>query len=244
MTSDDLNFDLVWEKMWVGRPSDTHFSAGGSSPLARANDTNKLETHATLGGRVEDDEDDESDLLKVAAGIALGVLVTIGAFKAAPHVKTWWNERRANKATLTEAAEPADEANTSEVATPAVAAFASEVEVVLEEQRTKLSSAEAQQRILKVMLAAAVIADNMRALSNAQLDDGVAAELQSALEKLTVPQITDSLNRMLESESTLLGEQASAELMQIFGGGCAVEGKYVPLRNDRIREALRLPRAA
>ncbi|MGW1341039.1 hypothetical protein ACWCOV_08300 [Kribbella sp. NPDC002412] len=243
MTSDDLSSDLVWEKMWVGRPTDTHFSAGGSSPLARADDTNKLETHATLGGRVED-EDDESDLLKVAAGVALGVLVTIGAFKAAPHVKTWWKERRARKVALSEAAEPADEADTSDVATLAVAAFASEVEGALDEQRTKMSSAEAQRRVLEIMLAAAIIADNMNALSNAQLEDGASAELQSALERLTVPQVTDSLNRMLEADSTLLGEQASAELMKVFGGGCAAEGQYVPLRNDRIREVLRLPRAA
>lgn len=244
MTSDDLNSDLVWEKMWVGRPTDTHFSAGGSSPLARADHTNKLETHATLGDRVEDDEDDESDLLKVAAGIALGVLVTVGALKAAPKVKSWWKELRAKKATLSEAAEPAGEANTSGVATFAVAEFAFELEVALEEQKTNMSSAEAQRRILEMMLAAAIIADNLRALSNAQLDDGASAELQGALEMLAVPQVTDSLNRMLETDSTLLGAEASADLMRIFGGGSAVEGQYVPLRDGRIREALRLPRAA
>ncbi|GAA1639098.1 hypothetical protein GCM10009744_30680 [Kribbella alba] len=190
----------------------------------RADDTNKLETHATLGGRVEDDEGDQSDLLKVAVGIAL----TIGAVKAASHVQTWWKERRAKKVALSEAAEPAGEADTSDVATLAVAAFASEVEVALNEQRTKMSSAEAQRRVLEIMLAAAVIADNIRALSSAQVEDGARAELQSAPAKLTVPQVTDSLNRMLEADGTLLCEQASADLMRIFGGGCAVDGQYMP----------------
>jgi len=230
--------------MWVGRPADTHFSADGSSPLARADDTNRLETHATLGGRVEDNEDDESELLKTAAGIALGVLVSIGALRAAPHVKTWWKERRAKRATLSVLTQLGEEASTSEVTTLAVAVFASEVEVALEEHRSKMSSAEAQQRVLQIMLAAATIADNMKALSNAQLEAGASAELHSAMAKLTVPQVTDSLNRMLETDSTLIDGQASTELMKIFGGGWTVEGQYVPLRNDRIRETLRLPRAA
>lgn len=244
VTSDDLNSDLVWEMMLVGRPAGTHFSAGGSSPLVRADDTNHLETHATLGDRAGDDEDDESDLLEVAVGVALGVLVTIGAFTAAPHVKAWWKERRAKTATPSEATESVDTATTFDVATLTVAAFAAEVEVALEEHRTKMSSAEAQRRMLEMMLAAAVIADNMRALSKAQLEDGASSELHSALVKLTVPQVTDSLNRMLEKDKALLGERASADLLKVFGGGCVVEGQYLPLRNDRIVETLRLPRTA
>ncbi|TDW98228.1 hypothetical protein [Kribbella sp. VKM Ac-2566] len=182
-------------------------------------------------------------MLKVAAGIALGVLVTIGALKATPRVKTWWKERREKKVTQSETAELADEAESFDVATLAVAAFATEVEVALDEQMTNMSSADAKRRVLEIMLAAAVIADNMRALSNAQLEAGAPVELQNALEKLTAPQVTESLNRMIEADSALLGEQASADLMKIFGGGSAIEGQYVPLRNDSIRAALRLPRA-
>jgi hypothetical protein len=88
--------DMVWEKRWVGHPTDTHFSAGGSSPLARADGTNKLETHATLGPRVEEDDQAEEtpDLLKWAMTIGAGVLLGIGAIKAAPHVKSWWKDLR------------------------------------------------------------------------------------------------------------------------------------------------------
>jgi len=45
---------MVWEKRWVGRPADTYFSAGGTSPLARSNDSNKLVTQAKLGPLVDD----------------------------------------------------------------------------------------------------------------------------------------------------------------------------------------------
>jgi len=93
-------------------------------------------------------------------------------------------------------------------------------------------------------MAAAFIADQIRELTNAQVEDGASLELQSAVETLTVPHLTDSLNRMLEVDASLLDDETSAELMKIFGGGRIVEGQYVPLRNDKIKEALRLPRAA
>lgn len=118
------------------------------------------------------------------------------------------------------------------------------METALEEQRTDMSNVEAQRRVLEIMLAAAVIADNMRALSDAQIDDSVVFELQRTMEKLTVPQVTDSLNRMLEGDASILDDRSSADLLQIFGGGRAVEGRYVPLGNDKIAEVLRLPRAA
>src|SRR4051812_35339457 len=58
MTFEDLDPDLLWEPMWVGRPAGTHFSAGGTSPLARSDDTNKLETQAVFGGPVDEGEGD------------------------------------------------------------------------------------------------------------------------------------------------------------------------------------------
>jgi hypothetical protein len=60
------------------------------------------------------------------------------------------------------------------------------------------------------------------------------------MEKLTAPQLTDSTNRMLETNSSLLDAETSNELMKIFGGGRFVDGQYVPLRNEKIKDALRL----
>lgn len=81
----------------------------------------------------------------------------------------------------------------------------------------------------------------MRVLSNAHLKDADAPlELTSALEKLSAPQLTDTINRMLQANSSLLNEQASAEFMRIFGGGRIIDGQYVPLRNGKVTDALRL----
>ncbi|MFB7915379.1 hypothetical protein [Streptomyces sp. NPDC056061] len=104
-----------------------------------------------------------------------------------------------------------------------------------------MGGAEAQKRLLALLTAAAFIADRMRAPARARIeDDGASPELTSAMEKLTAPQITDSINRALETNSSLLDEETSAEFMKIFGGGRIVAGRYVPLQYEEIREALRL----
>ncbi|MDG4755758.1 hypothetical protein O7630_32960 [Micromonospora sp. WMMD718] len=45
---------------------------------------------------------------------------------------------------------------------------------------------------------------------------------------------------MLEANSSLLSDETTAALMKIFEGGRFIEGEYLPLRNDKIKDALRL----
>lgn len=227
---------LIWEKKWVGREPGTHYSANGSSALLRSDDTNDLVTHAVIGPAVEDGDEDEPDQpwspVVLAAGIAVGVVATIAAVKFAPRLMRWAQDFRAQRSLPSEAEFVIPQAD-----------FSAEVEAVLQEQRTSMSSAEAQRRLIAVMVAAAFIADQMRALSNAQIENGLAPELESAMQRLTVPQLTDSVNRMLEADAAFLDADTSAELMRLFGGGRVVDGHYVPLRNERVKEALRLPRS-
>jgi hypothetical protein len=243
MTFEDLDPEMLWEPMWVGRPAGTHFSAGGTSPLARSDDTNRLETQAVFGGPVDENEGD-SDLLKVAVGLGVGVLLTIGGLKGVPRLTSWWKNRGATAAEPARAVASDDEAVTSEAPSMSVAAFASEVEVALEEHRTKMSSAEAQRRIVEIMLAAAVIAENVRALSGAQLEDDAHSKLRNALADLAAPDVADYVNRALAADSSLLDDRTLGRVVELFGGGRTVDGQYVPLRNDRVAEVLRLPRAA
>lgn len=76
-----------------------------------------------------------------------------------------------------------------------------------------------------------------------RIEDAAPAELQEALDKLTAPQFTESLNRMLEEDASVLDDATAAELIKVFGGGQVVEDQFVPLRNEKIKEALRLPPA-
>jgi hypothetical protein len=241
MTFEDLDADLLWEPMWVGRPAGTHFSAGGTSPLARSDDTNKLETQAVFGGPVDEGD---SGLLKVVVSLGVGVLLTIGGLKGVPSLTSWWKNRGATAAEPARAVASGDEAVTFEAPSMSVAAFTSEVEVALEGHRTKMSSAEAQRRIVEIMLAAAAIAENVRALSGAQLEDDAHSKLRIALAELAAPDVVDYVNRALAADCSLLDDRTSGRVVELFGGGRTFDGQYVPLCNDRVAEVLMLPRAA
>jgi hypothetical protein len=201
--------------------------------------------------RGESDSRDDADapalsmtVLKVAIGVAAGAVATIIAIKAAPHAKHWWNDFRSRWNGRSEAGEPGRQAATAETATLSIAAsadFPSEVAAVLDEDSISMSSAEAQQRLLAILLAGAFIADQMRVLSNARVEDADAPlELTNALEKLSAPQLTDTINRMLQANTSLLDTETSAEFMRIFGGGRIIDGRYVPLRNGKVKGAFRL----
>lgn len=253
MADDDLT-GWIWEPMLVGRPAGTHYSHYATpsdlSPLARDDDTNRLERQVRLRDPApEEDEQDPSSARNLAIGAALGIAGTLVAVlvavKVAPHVKSRLGILKARWATRYGKGEVEGQAVTAETAalSSAVAAdFSREVDVALEEHRSSMSSAEAQRRLLAVLMAAAFIAEQMRALAHARIEDEDAfPELASAMQKLTAPQITDSIDRALETAgSSLLDPETSAEFLTIFGGGRVVNGEYVPLRNVRIKEALRL----
>ncbi|GAA1900363.1 hypothetical protein GCM10009716_07740 [Streptomyces sodiiphilus] len=241
---------MIWEKMWVGRPAGTHLSqshtAGGNSPLVRDDDTNELTSHVTLLPVTdEEDEQDPSDTsLKIVLGITVVAVATFVAIKAAPHIASRMKSLKSKWKREHEEQQGDGKVASAEIATPNrcdSADFAHEVDAVLEECGASMSGAEAQKRLLALVAAAAFIADQMRALTNARIeDDDAFPELTSAMRKLTAPQITDSINRALEADSSLLSEEASAEFMRIFGGGRDLEGQFVPLRNEKIAAALRL----
>ncbi|MFD4997032.1 hypothetical protein [Streptomyces buecherae] len=253
MTSDDPT-EMVRERMWVERPAGTRLSqsrtSGGYSPLVRGDATHHLETHVTLYPDTADDEDDgegeresSETALKVAIGVAVGIAGTLAVVKAAPVVKRRLNDLRSKWRRNSAKETPEDQTTPTGMSTwdGTAAGFSHEVDIALGTHSSGMTSAEAQKRLLALLAAAAFIADQVRTLSHARIeDDDAAPELRNALEKLTATQVTDSINRALEADSSLLDEEASAEFMEIFGGGRFVEGRYVPLRNKRVREVLRV----
>jgi len=237
---------------------------GGLSQLLY-DDQGHLTDHGTF---IPDDEDayefeaepEPESLSPEEMGQAIGALIGValvvvaGAIQAAPHVKHWWQDealpRLKNLFTKKQNPVPtATDLGRSQPAATQMAAitpvapvdFSKAVDVALEDSRTRMGSEEAQRRLAAMLAASAFIAEQMRMLSNARLeDDADLPELQSAMEKLTAQQVTDSVNRMLEANTSLLDERASAEFMRMFGGGGIVDGQYVPVRNEKIKDALRL----
>lgn len=233
------------------RPGQTE--DGGLSQLL-FDDDGKLADHAVF---IPDDDGEQRgsehvagpdadgpspDEVAQAIGVAIGVGVAVvaGAVQAAPHVRRWWLDactprlkklgRRRRKQAVIEPLElPA-----------APADFSRAVEVAVNESGERMSGDEAEKRLAAMLAAAAFIADQIRTLKNARIDDADMVELSRAMDRLMTQQVTDCVNQALERDASVLDAKTSNEFMRVFGGGQEVDGQYIPIQNERIRDALRL----
>ncbi len=182
---------------------------------------------------------ERSKLKYIIIGFTVGAVAVGGAIatvKYAPYIKGWFNNLKSRSSGSSEVSRV-----DSQPVLDAATEFSQQVEAALDDLRTDMSSEEAQRRVAMIMIAAAFIADQVRALSLARVEDADAPqELKSALEKLSALDLMDTVNRMLEADSSLLSDETSAALMKIFEGGRFIEGEYLPLRNDKIKDAFRL----
>lgn len=226
----------TWDQMWVWRPAGTHFGADGSSPLAFSDVGNKLAGQARLGPLVDRAEDALTD---DAARIAVGALVGIGGTVLAmkyvmPQVRKLRNRLQGTKR--------GDATELVVLDAVRVRDFADSVDTTLAELSPEMTSEEAQRRLLNIMLAAASIAENLRALRESRIqEDEASHELAAAVRQLSASKVADSINRMLESDATLLSEKDSLAFVRAFGGGQIHEGVYIPVTREQVKEALRLP---
>jgi hypothetical protein len=181
--------------------------------------------------------------------LAVGVLGGMTVNRNAPRIKRWWDDQaipaaRTGWRRITRQHEVVAHDATAEMpilSKTALEAFSREIDVALEDNRSSMSSAEAQQYLLEILMAASIIADRMRALSNAHIEEGAGLpELKIAMEKLTTQQVMDTINRMLATNTSVLDDERSEVFAKIFGGGHVVDGDYVPLTSERIKEVLSL----
>jgi hypothetical protein len=188
-------------------------------------------------------------------GLIVGVAFVITeVIVSSPPVQRWWSDRvkPTIKRWFSRRAQPTSAARrgaplaigASELSVPESTPeeFAREVDDAVAAVGERMTSEEAQRRLAALLAAAAFIADQMRALSEARIvDKDALPTLRLALEQLSTEQVTHAMNRMLESNTDLLDERTGGAFLDVFGGGVTVEGVYVPLESGRIRDALRLP---
>jgi hypothetical protein len=236
-----------------------HKSDGGLSQNLY-NDEGRVETHATF---IPDEEaqyeyepdhepsglSDEDRRRAEELCALLGAALVAIAIAAAPHVKRWWLDTAWPGLKKLVARKPKAVPARDELAALALTALSkvepadisTAIELAIDDTHIGMSSEEAQQRLLAMLAASAFIAEQRRILSNVRLDDQAELpELRRALEQLSSPEVIENMNRMLEANPTLLDERASAEFMRMFGGGGVLDGEYVPLRSQTVRDALHL----
>ncbi len=251
--------------------SQSRQEAGAFSHLVRDDKTNSLTTHATLHPIIDDDtESDLSRLLVwVGGGVLGGIVLGAAAVKVTPHVISWWNERvvpawnermlpvmqsrirnlfrrkRRKQGTIQDkTAETADAPALPLTPTDvACAVFVEQVDALSGESGTPMSQAEVEERLFAILIAAACIAEQIRALSGVRLEseDSERVELLSgAIRQLSTQRIADGINRLLESDTALLDEATVDQFMKMFKGARIPGQGYAPIRVEQLQEALRL----
>lgn len=108
-----------------------------------------------------------------------------------------------------------------------------------------MSSAEAQRHLLEILVASSIIADRMRALSSARVeDDAQLPELASAIEEAHHSAGHGCRQPDARGEHVSARRRSIGDLRDDFRGRRVVDKEYVPLRNESVRDALRLPGSA
>lgn len=118
--------------------------------------------------------------------------------------------------------------------------FSTEIDTVLNEYSRNMDNEEAQQKLVELMILAALIANKIRELSNMAdfKKDSAYYETKEGLEKLMTQKTTDYINQILSQSPELLSGKNPT--FSLFYGEHYKNGKYIPLRNDSIKELLSL----
>lgn len=218
--------------MWVEWDDDARLSRsrkkpGAYSPLTRDGD-DRL-GHVTLSDADEDDfepssswpsgpdPDSEWDPEKfqqqVEAVATVLALLAEGVVWAAPHVRQWWSDGakpaikstgRKVKTTLTRA--PVLRRTKNANAVPVPAAPRSDTDrAEVEATGPEMSSAEAQQRFARAVVAAAYADEQMRILRNARIAaDDDPLELASKMQELTPEHLQGAIRLLLQADPRML----------------------------------------
>lgn len=250
--------------------SQSRQEAGGFSHLVRDDKTNSLTTHATLHPITDKGTGFDLSRFVLVGGAALGgIVLGAAAVKVTPHVISWWNDRiipawndralpavqsrfrnlfrrkeRKRGALQDETAETTDAPVLPLTQADATCAlFVEQVDALSGEPGTPMSQAEAEERLFAILIAAACIAEQIRALSGVRLEseDSERVELLSgAIQQLSTQRIADVINRLLESDTTLLDEATVDQFMKVFKGARIPGQGYAPIRVEQLQKALRL----
>lgn len=244
------------------RLSQSRQRPGDYSPLTRDSDDHL--GHVTLSDADEDDfesssgspsdpdphdewDAEEFEQQVVVIAMALALLV-VGVSAAAPYVRQWWSDTampaikstgKKLKATLRRT--PGDRQkrgadDSGDAASPTVRTRSGSAQgAASEASGPEMSSADAQQRFARAVVAAAYAEQQMRLLRNARIsDDDDPLELASRMQELSPQRLEKAIHLLLEAEPTMLDREKLAAFEKTLAAG-----ELAPVR--RLHELPRSP---
>lgn len=184
-----------------------------------------------------------------AVGLAAGAIGTAVVVNA-PRIKRWWNARampviHSAQRTVLRRDDPTDPAADASVilTRSTLRAFSRRVDVAVARSRVG-AAPDGAADLVDLLLAASIIADRMRTRSENDLTaEEHLPELTAAMERLASGHVVDAVNATLSVGGQAVAPETLAIFSHVFDGGHRNDGRYVPVRVDRVIAALRVTRS-
>lgn len=191
---------------------------------------------------------DPKTLAVAAVALAVGVVSTLVVIKHGPKIKEWWTDK-AFPTLLSGVMRLADvdpgeffdtKSEAAAIGPVPTVEFSREVATVMKDLREDISSEEARQRLLLVLVAGSIISAQMRKLQNARIRDEDFQALRAAMTQLATGEVVDRLNEILSTDHLMVDETTREMFVKVFGGGQFINGAYQPLDLGLVEGTLRL----
>ena len=106
-----------------------------------------------------------------------------------------------------------------------------------------MNEEEAKKHILNIVFHLLEIANEIRIMSNAQIQHDCETSEQY-LEKVKVSEtfltnlVADKINKLLSDETLSIDVKTSKQLFEVLGGGVKLNGEYVPVETSQVYDAI------
>lgn len=121
----------------------------------------------------------------------------------------------------------------------AITEFSEEIDNALSEYEADMSSEEAQEHLINIIMLAVCLAEEIRKFSGAiNTNSKDYLELQQTMEKLTTQKVTDSINMILANNISMIDACASKTFSEFLGGSSNQNEAFIPIENTKVKEVL------
>lgn len=194
----------------------------------------------------------EEDLERIATGIA--VIVVGGAWLIGDVIIPWWKAkawpwlcvRGRDIKKLMSKKKNADNFYSKEetcIQTIQLESVSDQIDKTFESCCYDMSVEEAEKHIMNIINHMIGLANEIRIMSNVRIREESETEIiyierQKAAEHFLAEKVAHNLNRLLADEKLCLDIPTSKEVFSLTGGGIRLNGEYVPVEVERIKDAL------
>ncbi len=116
------------------------------------------------------------------------------------------------------------------------------IEVMYDEYLRNMTSEEAQQHLINIVVLTARLAYEIKELSRVVIinNERLSGQYQADVERITQQRVMKSFNSILENNLMLLDEESSEKLSNLLGYQVVVNSSFIPFERMQLKDALEI----